>query len=421
MADRKIEFSVDEDLARRLVARAADQGTDLNKVTLTELTAWLGDWGASYAVHVVASGDTLSKLARLYYGDYTKSTVIAAFNDIQDPNLLRVGQVLRIPNVRGAPSAALRAGESPYIFGLHDRGGEHLMSWAGRKGWVLIPEAAGADPNDWGGHNYADLTDAGYGVMVRVNYGYNPKGTLPLARNYAAFAKRVGNMVERSSGCHIWIIGNEPNVAVERPGGPDHGEVITPTMYAQCFKLCREEIRSRAGHADDQVVTAAIGPWNIQTKYAENPTGDWIVYFQQMLELLGRDVDGIALHTYARDGNPANITSEARMGWGFEHRRSMFRTYIDYMQAIPAVLRSLPVYITETDQNIAWVNQANTWIQEAYAEINRWNANTTHQKIRSLILYRWERISGDIWYIRGKDQVIADFRAALQHEYRWYG
>ncbi|MBC7317219.1 MAG: hypothetical protein H5T70_12415, partial [Chloroflexi bacterium] len=61
------------------------------------------------------------------------------------------------------------------------------------------------------------------------------------------------------------------------------------------------------------------------------------------------------------------------------------------------------------------------WIQQAYAEINRWNSDPTRQKIRALILYRWEQYPGDIWYIRGKNGVIEDFRAALQHDYRWYG
>jgi hypothetical protein len=148
MADRRVEFSVDEELERRLRARAADQGTDLKDVILTELTAWLGDWGTSYAVHVVTSGETLSKLARLYYGETPKSTVIAAYNDISDPNVLRVGQVLRIPNAKSTPVTPLRKGESPYIFGLHDRGGEHLMGWSGRKGWVLVTEEVGANAND---------------------------------------------------------------------------------------------------------------------------------------------------------------------------------------------------------------------------------------------------------------------------------
>ena len=94
---------------------------------------------------------------------------------------------------------------------------------------------------------------------------------------------------------------------------------------------------------------------------------------------------------------------------------------MDFMQAIPQGLRHLPVYITETDQNVPWVDANNGWIREAYAEIDRWNADPTHQRIRALILYRWERYDGDVWYIRGKGGVLDDFRAALQHEYRWYG
>ncbi|MBN1402403.1 MAG: hypothetical protein JXA74_16295, partial [Anaerolineae bacterium] len=97
------------------------------------------------------------------------------------------------------------------------------------------------------------------------------------------------------------------------------------------------------------------------------------------------------------------------------------RTYIDFMQAIPAALRHLPVYITETDQNVGWLDMNAGWIQQAYAEIDRWNGDVAHQRIRALILYRWERYPGDIWFIRGKNQVINDFRGALQREYRWYG
>jgi len=113
MADRRIDFTVDEELARRLRARAADLNTGLQDVILTELAAWLGDWGTSYAVHVVTSGESLAKLARLYYGETSKSAVIAAYNEIDNPNLLRVGQVLRIPNAKSTPVTPLRKGESP--------------------------------------------------------------------------------------------------------------------------------------------------------------------------------------------------------------------------------------------------------------------------------------------------------------------
>ena len=419
MADRRIEFSIDEHLARRLEARAADLGMDLSRLIRQQLAGWLGDWGTRFATHIVRRGETLGTIAGRYYRDSAKAGVIAAFNAIADPNLIHVGQMLRIPEVRD--SQPLPKGESPYIFGLHDRGGEHYMDWAGRRGWVLCTEELGADPHDWGTRSYADLTDNGYGVIVRLNHGYGDKGTLPRSDRYQDFSRRCGNFVERSQGCHIWIIANEPNLAVERPGGPENGERITPDKYVSAFGACRREIRNRLGHEEDQVVVAAIGPWNVQTSYPSNPRGDWLVFFQDVLNGLRGELDGIALHTYGRDAEPANITGEARMDPPFENRRKMFRTYIDYMGAIPESLRHLPVYLTETDQNIAWVDANTGWVQEAYAEINRWNSDLTHQKIRCMLLYRWEQHRGDIWYIRGKHDVIGDFRAALQHEYRWYG
>jgi len=418
MPDRKIEISVDEQVARRLAARAAFVGETIEDRGRRELLDWLGPWGLEFAVHVVRAKESLSSIARDYYGDLKKAAVIAAFNDIENPNLLHVGQVLRLPEIK--PKQPLPKGESPFIFGIHDRGGESYMAAAGRRGWVLCTEALGANRDDWGSASYADLADGGYGVIVRLNNGYGHNGTLPHSSRYADFAVRCGNFVERSSGCHIWVIGNEPNLAVERPGGPENGEVITPAKYAQAFLACRSAIRSRRGHENDQVVMAAVGPWNIQTIYPENPGGDWVVYFRHVLERLSRNVDGIAIHTYARDGNPANIASEATMAPPYHNRRSMFRTYRDFMEAIPLEARSLPVYITETNQNIAWEDVNRGWIREAYAEINGWNADPAHQKIRAMILYRWERHAGDIWYISSKNQVIADLRAALQNDYRWY-
>lgn len=155
MAQRRINFSTDEHLARRLAARAADLGKGLEEVMQQDLAGWLGDWGLSYTTHVVQPGETLRSIATRYYSDPAKSDVVAAFNDIADPNRLRVARVLRIPEV-GSPKP-LPKGESPYIFGLHDRGGEHCMAWAGRKGWVLCSEALGCNPNDWRSKSYADL------------------------------------------------------------------------------------------------------------------------------------------------------------------------------------------------------------------------------------------------------------------------
>ena len=51
--------------------------------------------------HTVVSGDSLSKIAKHYYGDAMKYTEIFEANQpmLKDPNLIYPGQVLRIPNL----------------------------------------------------------------------------------------------------------------------------------------------------------------------------------------------------------------------------------------------------------------------------------------------------------------------------------
>ena len=45
----------------------------------------------------------------------------------------------------------------------------------------------------------------------------------------------------------------------------------------------------------------------------------------------------------------------------FDKRRFHFRAYIDMMDAIPDAMRDLPVYITETDQDVPWLDANNGW------------------------------------------------------------
>ncbi len=308
-----------------------------------------------------------------------------------------------------------------HIFGMHDRGGEHLMLQKNRHGWVLVTEAIGADPNNHGGSNYTDLTNQGLGVLVRLNNGYGMAGTIPNSAEYDAFAQRCGNFVQASPGCQIWIIGNEMNLAAERPGGPN-GQVITPELYASCFRECRNEIRRRPGHAGDQVVVGAVGPWNNQTKYAGNPSGDWVKYLADILDLLGGEVDGIALHTYTHGQQPDLVFDDATMGPPFQDRHYHFRAYRDFMAAIPASLRDRPVYLTETDQYGAWLDDNTGWVRNAYREIDTWNQDPANQPIQALILFRW--IIGNAsdpqqvgWAISNKPGVQTDWLEAMNNAY----
>ncbi|NOZ06767.1 MAG: hypothetical protein GXP41_10555 [Chloroflexi bacterium] len=304
----------------------------------------------------------------------------------------------------------------PYIFGLHDPEGEQLMLDAGRPGWVLITEGIGADPQNYSGGDYQYLADKGLGVIVRLNYGYGDQGTLPVSGQYTNFAKRCGNFVAASRGCHVWVIGNEMNLANERPGGPQ-GETITPARYAKCYLAVRRAIQGKPGHGQDQVIVGAVGPWNTETTYPGNSSGDWILYFRHILERLEGHCDGFALHAYTHGSDPNLIYSEQKMDPPFENRNYHFRTYRDFLEVVPDAMRSLPVYITETDQYGPWHDSANGWVRNAYGEIDAWNKDPDHQPIQALILYRWP-VGLDQWGIANKQGVIDDFRAAMQNAYR---
>ena len=318
----------------------------------------------------------------------------------------------------------------PFIFGLHDppETPKNPMLQKNRLGWVVVTQEVGDDPNGPPGPDYRSLSNLGLGVIVRLNYGYGLRGTIPRSNRYWAFAKRCGNFTGGSRGCHIWIIGNETNLAGERPGGPEHGEVITPQRYAECFKLCRNEIRSRPGHENDQAVVSAVGPWNNQTAYPENPSGNWIAYFADILRLVAGQCDGIALHTYTKGYN-LDLISGDFYSWkthpdaDLHDLRDQFRCYVDFMEVIPLSMRHLPVYITETDQDMEWhTDERIGWVQATYAEIDRWNRDPSHQPIQALVLYRWtvQGMGQEKFSIVNRSGVRADFWAALDNDYRAY-
>ena len=319
--------------------------------------------------------------------------------------------------------------DSPYLYGLHDPGGENVMADQGIPGWILFTEELGDDPNDQRGSDYSRWADQGFGIIARLNNGYEPKGTIPLSNRYADFATRCANFARNSRGCHIWIIGNEMNFAVERPGvafdrsqDPPRlvrpGEIIQPGMYANCYRQCRTAIKGVAGHKDDQVIVGGVAPWNPQTTYPGNANGDWAKYLEDILTVLGpANCDGIAIHAYTHGADPKLIHTDAFMNAPFQKRQYNFRTYQDFMKAIPLSMRHLPVYLTETDQDDAWRNENNGWVQRAYGEIDWWNRQPGNQVIRAVILYRWP--NADKWGIDGKAGVIEDFRKAISFKYSW--
>lgn len=305
---------------------------------------------------------------------------------------------------------------------MHDRGAERFFQDAGKPGWIVLSKVATDGPE-----NFSDLSNAGHGVIVRLNHGYGSSGTIPSPSGYDAFAAACAQYVANASGAHIWIIGNETNLASERPGNQDgkDGEPITPKLYAECFAKCRAAIRAVPGHGDDWVIPSPPGPWNAQTGYDGNPSGDWVDYFRDLLNECvkrGAPPDALALHTYTlRVYDAGLVTSDQRHDNPSHNTRHLhFRAYQDFLSVVPPALRDRPVFITESQAN-PWKDQDIGWIQAAYAEINNWNAGASNQPIQALVLFRWQAGEGETessWGISDKGGVMNDLRAALQNDYR---
>ena len=305
--------------------------------------------------------------------------------------------------------------ENDYIYGLHDTGGQHLLDG---RGWLVVSEEIGHDPTDQTGGDYAAMAEQGLGLIVRLNNGYGPSGTLPNVDQYQAFAVRCGHFVQASQGCHIWIIGNEPNHPQEWPDG----NPIFPGDYALCYRLCRAEIRRRPGHEHDLVLVAGPGPWNATVKYATNLTGDWVQYLQdQIWGVQDFDqVDGVSLHTYTHGHNPALIRSTATMAPPFENRHYQFWAYRDFLYGLMSMgFLDKPLYITETNgDDRKWSGGNNGWVKDAYKDINAWNEQNPRQVIRCAALFRWQ--ADPLGYsIETNPGVQQDIAEAMQAGYTW--
>jgi hypothetical protein len=64
----------------------------------TGTVLWIPNLGSTRA-HEVVAGDQLGKLAQRYYGTSTKWSVVAEANGVKDPQNLRIGQLLWIPDL----------------------------------------------------------------------------------------------------------------------------------------------------------------------------------------------------------------------------------------------------------------------------------------------------------------------------------
>jgi tetratricopeptide (TPR) repeat protein len=56
-----------------------------------------------YIIHTIKPGESLSMVAKIYYGDYKKFPIIAEFNNLADATQITVGQKIKVPEIEGVP------------------------------------------------------------------------------------------------------------------------------------------------------------------------------------------------------------------------------------------------------------------------------------------------------------------------------
>jgi len=309
-----------------------------------------------------------------------------------------------------------RCTELPHVFGVHedvDHEMARFMQAAGVNGYILWSEEVGASLACGNvGRDYAQEAGSfGHTAIVRLNYGYEPNGTLPVSSRYAEFAQCCANWVDQSEGCRIWIVGNEPNNRHEHP----LHECITPELYAECFNTVYKAIKEV--QPDSIVTLAPVHP-------TDTAMGDPRSYFRLVLEHL-EDVDAFALHAFTHGPDPAYVTSSHKfqlppLDWQFFH----FRMFEPFIEAIPEKWRHLPVYITAVHhvfkavpRDLGWLDHNNGWVWEVYRYVDEWNRRGG-QQVHCVLLYRYPEL--DDWAIRGRTQVLEDFLQTMGMGYRPY-
>lgn len=285
----------------------------------------------------------------------------------------------------------------PLLGGLHDREG---IAVAPPNSWLLDTLAMSESPAPY---QYPTT----HHWIGRLNWGYGTTGTIPTPNLVDTYIERIVTYVRGSSGCHRWIIGNEPNLPREWPNGMP----IMPSYYAEVYRKARAAIKAIPGRANDEVLIAGPGPWNAELTYPGNSAGDWVRYFADVIAHCQDEIDGFAIHSYTHGYNVALVTSSARMDPPFQHRHYEFRAYRDFLKAIPESLEHLPVYLTEANGDGPW--QAVGLIPAMLGEIDAWN-KTARIQIQCVIFYRYPRYDANAQFaIEGKSDVIHEFLEAV--------
>ncbi|MDX2441401.1 MAG: tetratricopeptide repeat protein, partial [Desulfobacterales bacterium] len=106
------------DAARKEYLSALQNWPDHKQAKEKLTSGGVTDQTDDYITHILAYGESVSKLGLIYYGDLKTYPVIGKFNNLADVTKVRVGQKLKIPVVEGISLDHLQQAQQAYVNSL---------------------------------------------------------------------------------------------------------------------------------------------------------------------------------------------------------------------------------------------------------------------------------------------------------------
>lgn len=220
---------------------------------------------------------------------------------------------------------------------------------------------------------YADLyTNRNMSIITRIDYNWGETVPSPSSPDYAGWPTFVvGTVNTLRSYCHIWLIGNEPNILGEGTNWPD--SKVTPAGYATIYRNVRNAIRNYAQASPagaHLVLVAAPSPGGIIAGVRWMAGTDWLA--EVIDNIPPEEIDGFALHAYG--GTVADF----------------HKGYTEQLAVIDGKgLWTRPVFITEwnryaTPGNATEEAAAAQLCRDAFADVNAWNQTPGTHNIVSM-------------------------------------
>lgn len=220
--------------------------------------------------------------------------------------------------------------------------------------------------------------------ITRIDYTWGDTVPAPSDPNYSSWPASVVSLVNTLyNQCHIWVIGNEPNILTGGVYWPNRR--IPPADYAAIYRSVRNAIHNNAKvGAPGQHIVLLAGP-------SPGPPNEvrWMdgnAYLGQVLDNLSpAEVDGFAIHSYG--GSVADFHNG----------------YVSQLQVLDQKgFTDKPVWITEFNRYTSSDNDEQYTAQfarSALADVNTWNQTYGNHNIVGMtwFVYDCNQQGGGVW------------------------